>query len=370
MIRPEGLARLIANENSMSDLWVMLSDLDPAPLSAILGLPDGEALTIWREPRIKGHGRLDILINGADGLPVAALEMKGASGIHGDQLERYSAWAGTFDKRPRLYLCAFDEDESDDARAWTRLRLRTIFLPWTHSRHPYAAGLAAEVVRTLDKWDGEADGDLGTRTGYYVPDIVTKRMARHLQPEMIDRFGPDSRSVPFRDMAGNPMIIAATDHPRDASGLEVRIGVDLRMHTRTSLGNWTFRPYIEVLDDSDLPKARQEAFRVARSLRQSMAASGLVQELAKRGLTQLSSHLDGGKHDGFRRSVADFDFEDWAARIVGLEGKYPSSGVFGYDRGTRLSTILNLDIAGLTRTDVQNLMIETVSVLADAAERE
>src|SRR5699024_639336 len=162
----QALGRLLANENSASDLLTLLAELDDRPLSMAFGLPNEHRYSIRREVAA-GNGRLDVVIDDIEtGLPRAVIEMKGATDLHGDQLERYLKWANDVEPNPQLFLCAFDRDEEASNPAWTRCTLREVFSPWIESEHPHASWLANEIVVLLDSWDAEADGELGIRTGY------------------------------------------------------------------------------------------------------------------------------------------------------------------------------------------------------------
>ena len=86
----EALGRLIANENSASDLLAFLFERDPAPLVRVLGLPDAE-YRVRREGKA-ARSRFDLVVFQEDH-PVAVLELKGASTEHGNQLDRYHPWA-------------------------------------------------------------------------------------------------------------------------------------------------------------------------------------------------------------------------------------------------------------------------------------
>lgn len=120
-----GLGRLLASENSATDLLAMLIDLDSEPVSPLFDLPDNEPYVALREVQAQGKQRLDLVLQGADSKKIrAALEMKGASSIHGDQLKEYVAWASAISApTPGLFFCAFDEEEGDADSLWTRLRL-------------------------------------------------------------------------------------------------------------------------------------------------------------------------------------------------------------------------------------------------------
>lgn len=370
-----GLGRLLASENSATDLLAMLIDLDAGPVATLFGLPDDESYVALREVQTEGKGRLDLVLRGVDSKKIkAALEMKGASSIHGDQLEGYAAWASKVSSpAPRLFFCAFDEEEGDLDGQWTRLRLRDVYARWQDSTHLHASWFAQCIVQTFDQWDSEADGDLGTSTGYYVNDIVTKRIARALVPRLTSELNP-ANANPTRDNAGSPMVFAWAAHPRDRDDCSVSVGVDLRTSPRRLNGKtWKFRPHVEVdligSDDRALRTRREAqslAFNLASRIHQSMSCSSLKEELSKRGLESGASALSGGRYDGFKRPAVTFDFDEHRQQIEDAE-KYPGAGPFGSDKGLRIATILDLDVTSLTRHDVEDLIAKTVSILHAAA---
>lgn len=376
-VKSSGLERLLASENSATDLLALLIDLDSNPVANLFGLPDDESYVAMREVQTQGKGRLDLALQGADSHAIkAVLEMKGASSIHGDQLEKYVAWATELDHpSPKLFFCAFDEEEGDADNQWTRIRLSEIYERWQESPHPHAAWLAKSIVATFDQWDAEADGYLGTSTGYYVNDIVTKRMARGLAPRLTDALSP-SNANPTRDNAGSPMVFAWAAHPRDKEDCSVSVGVDLRTSPRRQNGkSWKFRPHIEVdlaNSDDQVLRTRHEAqslaFDLASRIQQSMSCSSLKEELSSRGLESVANALSGGRYDGFKRPADTFDFEEHRQHIMQAE-TYPGAGPFGSDKGLRIATILDLDVTSLTRHDIENLVAETLAILHTAAER-
>lgn len=368
------LGRLLASENSATDLLALLIELDPSPVSDVFTLEANRSYTAHREVSAKGHGRLDLVIaDVATGDPYAALEMKGASSIHGDQLGRYVDWAESKPNPPKLFFCAFDKEEAETDRRWTRLRLRDVYAPWENSAHAHAKWLATQILGLFDHWDAEADGKLGLSTGYYINDVVTKRIARGLAPRFKNTFGTSDASA-TRDNAGSPMIFTWSAHPRDNEDCSVSVGVDLRTMPRRLGGTiWKLRPNVEVdvIDEEErTPRTRQQsqllAFDLASRIRHAMTGSSLKEALAGRGFGRIADALGAGRHDGFKSSAESFDFEAWSQRIAHSE-KYPGSGPFGNDRGLRLATILDLDVTSLTRHDIETLLAETVSILHDAA---
>ncbi|WP_087004521.1 hypothetical protein [Brevibacterium yomogidense] len=362
------LSRLLASENSASDVLALLIELDDTPLRDLLGLPNSRSYTAARELST-GFGRIDLVVFDAeDEHPVAVLEMKGASSLHGDQLDRYVEWVDTLDVRPKLYLCSFDIDEAEASADWGRIRLRDIFASWEASSNAHAAWLSREIVRVLSEWDLEADGVLGQRAGYYVPDIVTKRMAREVSAELSALPGITS-AIALRDNGGSPMILAWAAHPRDMDDFSVAVGVDLRSPVRRSGSTvWKLRAMVEVDPVTGVRgrvEARRLAFNLASDLRTSMSGTAVRAELRACGMDKVADSLSSGKRDGFRRDPSGFDFDAWRGKIT--DGvKYPGGGVFGSDGGLRLSTIHDLDTRMLTRHDIVDAVVAVVGFLRES----
>lgn len=371
-----GLARLLASENSATDLLVLLMELDASLIPGLFELDPSQEYSVHREVSAGGRGRLDLVIaDSVSAEPKVALEMKGASSIHGDQLERYVNWAEARTTVPKLYFCAFDKEEATTDGRWTRIRLRDVYSVWLNSAHSHARWLATQIVALFDLWDSEADGQLGDTTGYYVNDIVTKRIARALVPRLHNRFGTSNANA-TRDNAGNPMIFAWAAHPRDRDDCSVSIGVDLRTVPRRLGGTvWKLRPNVEVdiIDGKDRePRTRRQsqlmAYDLASTIRQAMTGSSVKSALAESGNGRAAAALTAGRFDGFKSSIEKFDFDAWKDRIEQSD-QHPGAGPFGHDRGLRLATILDLDVSALSRYEIEDLVVETVAILHEAAVR-
>ncbi|MEU4623509.1 PD-(D/E)XK nuclease family protein [Actinoplanes sp. NPDC023801] len=221
------LGRLVANENSTSDLLAFLFDKDPAPLIRTLGLPEG-AYRCRREGRA-AKSRLDLVVYRAD-LPVAVLEMKGASSEHGDQLQRYEDWAAKRNPAATLFYCSVDRDDTP-RDPWRALGLVELFGAWRSSSDPHAAWLAGEIAGLLRSWDEEADKTIGDAKGWYVPDLVTRRIARHLDGVLREAHpGDDGQAQATRTSPGNPMFLAWRRYPGRSE--HAWIGVDVRCKGR------------------------------------------------------------------------------------------------------------------------------------------
>lgn len=363
--------RLVASEESASDLLAVLAEIDDEPLAKILDLPTDNSYEVHREFSTRS-GRLDVVaMDTESGQPAAVLEMKGASDIHGDQLERYSRWAANFDPQPKLVLCAFDNEESPSSSGWIRYRLRDIFAAWQTSTHHQAVWLADEIVGVLESWDREADGPLRARTGYYVADIVSKRLARDVASVLSDELGSKTYAGAFRDNGGSPMILAWAAHPRDRTDESVTVGVDLRSPIRRSKSTvWKLRPHVEVdiTSERGLEASRLLAYDLAQQIHSVMGRDYISAELAVLGQHAAANALMKRRNNGFNKSPESFDFESWAGQIDGAS-RYPRSGVFFHDKGRRLSTVLDLDVSMLTRHELKGTVVSIIDILESAARK-
>ena len=89
-----------------------MAALDPEPFLVALGLPIRQA-RVSREARLGDQaGKADLVVSDEAG-PVALLEIKASAAQHGDQFERYDAWARTRTPPARCYLIALDGESLD-----------------------------------------------------------------------------------------------------------------------------------------------------------------------------------------------------------------------------------------------------------------
>jgi hypothetical protein len=129
----EALERLLSREDRISDLVAFLAALDPEPFLAALGLPIRQA-RVRREVRLGDQaGNADLVVSDEAG-PVALLEIKGSAAQHGDQFERYDAWARARTPPARCYLIALDGEWLGVPGGWvTELSLQRLVRSWQHS---------------------------------------------------------------------------------------------------------------------------------------------------------------------------------------------------------------------------------------------
>lgn len=359
------LGRLVAHENTASDLLAFLFERDPGPLMALLGLAD-DRYRCRREG--KAAGRLDLAVyRQSDGLPVAVLEVKGASSEHEDQLHRYQTWAEGFDPAPKLFYCTLDGEGAVPCAPWQPLSLVALFGAWQTAADPYAAWLAREITGVLRSWDTEADGIIGSACGWYVPDLVSRRVA-HAVNEVLRRAHPDDgQASATRTNGGNPMFAAWRRHPKGSD--QAWIGVDVRCEGRaTPARPWIFRPCVAVdLAGRSEWEASLEAHDLAVALLPAMMLPAIQEALTRRDLPDLAKALHAEPHGGLRRPADSAVLADWHGRLLSGDRTPRRHPVFFHDRGRRLATQFQLDVSGITRADLADLTLAVLDHLAGHA---
>lgn len=356
--RRNALGRLLAHENSASDLLAFLFEVDPQPLLHLLNL-DGGPYTCQREAQAsKGKGRLDLVLRRqADGHPVALLELKGASDVHGDQLDRYNSWADNFEPSPRRFYCTLDGDDVIPPAPWQPLSLITVFGAWQTCGDAHAAWLAGEITDLLRTWDLEADGVIGHATGWYVTDLVSRRIATTIDAELRRAHDDGSEARAYRTSGGNPMFVAWRRHPHGSE--DAWIAVDVRCDGRGVPSRpWLVRPCVDVMSTGQT--GLLEAHDLAVALQPAMVLPAIRDALTAQGRNRLAAALYAEEHNGLSHPADPGVLADWRARIVAGDQPGRRHPVFFHDRGLRLATQLRVKTAELTRHDLAAL---TLSIL-------
>jgi hypothetical protein len=352
------LGRLVANENSASDLLAFLFEKDPAPLIRVLGLPGGD-YRCRREGRAS-KSRLDLVVYRQD-QPVAVLEMKGASSEHGDQLDRYEAWAVKRNPEALLFYCSLDHDHPL-REPWRAIGLVELFGAWRDSSDPHTAWLAGEIADLLRSWDEQAENIIGEATGWYVADLVTRRIGRYLDDALRKAHPGDGEAAATRTSPGNPMFLAWRRHPLGSE--HAWIGVDVRCEGRDDpAAAWSFRPCVEV-EPGGRPAtdAMLEAHDLAETLWPAMVLSAVQKMLTDRGRPDLAAVLSARKHGGLAAPADAGVLDAWRSAIVADEvsGKHP---VFRNDWNRRLATQFALDVTLINRADLAELTLAVLDHL-------
>lgn len=359
----KSLARMLADENTTSDIVTLLVELDPLPLRALLSLETSDVV-IERETPAGGRRRLDLVVRRSrDRHPLAVVEVKCASDLHGDQLEEYDAWVDSQQPVPSRWYWTVDGEHAREA--WQPMRLADVFQGWTSSSDPHAAWLAREASSLLTAWDAEADGVIGDAQGHYVPDIVARRAAREIHAQLA-ALGDESEAQAFRTNAGQPMVMAWRHDPRAEAG--VWLGVDIRSQCRGDPRRpWLFRPCIDVVEsDLSATEARLRAHDHAVALLDHLSGSALTSWLSAAGREDLAGLLTPSDADGFRHRPDRHVLEAWRAQLEAGSPPGRHHPVFFHDRGTRLATQFTVDVTRASRQDLQDLCLLVLEHLVTA----
>jgi hypothetical protein len=371
------LARLLNHENNTADFMLLLFEHAPRPLVQVLGLPDGDY--VCRREVLADDGRLDLVVyRVCDEHPAAVLEFKGASAEHGDQLERYRAWAQEHQPAPALFYCTLDGPNIPTPHpAWQALNLSDLFHPWTSCADPHSSWLARQIVDLLIRWDREAEGPIGQSTGGYVADLVARRTAYALTSELRhDHPDGAAKAVAVRSKGGHPELLAWRQHPHGSP--DALIGVDVRCPDRGAPDRpWAFRPYVEVLAETGDPAPRAawlEAHDLALHLQPAMLLPAVHDALVRQGRQDLVGRLSApGRRQGLRNRAVDATvlaahrgrLETLSSARGKLDLQHP---VFFHDWGLRLATRFWLDVAQVDRHQLAALVRIVLDHLVAQAE--
>jgi hypothetical protein len=290
--------------------------------------------------------------------------MKGASDVHGDQLVRYDTWAERLRPVPKRFYCTLDGDSAKPPPPWQPLSLVDLFGAWEASSDAHAVWLANEITGILRTWDTEADGIIGTASGWYVPDLVSRRTANAVNTHLTRAHRDGSIARARRTNGGNPMFLAWRRHPRGSDN--AWIAVDVRCQGRSDPARpWLVRPCIDI--DSRGSQARLEAHDLAVALQPAMTLTTLRDVLARRGHGQLAAAFLDDPSDGLSHPAAPTVLDQWRKRLT--NGDEPPGGhpVFFHDRRLRLATQLRLDVTQVTRSDLATITTEILDHLVEHA---
>ncbi|WP_146169383.1 PD-(D/E)XK nuclease family protein [Actinoplanes italicus] len=342
-------------------MLAFLFEKDPAPLIRILGLPDGVYWCRREAPAAKG--RLDLIVYRAE-LPVAVLEIKGASREHGDQLDRYQAWAAKQNPEAALFYCSPDRDDTP-RKPWRAVGLAELFEAWQSSSDPHATWLAGEITNLLRSWDKQAEGIIGHANGWYVPDLVTRRIGRQLDGVLRHDHPGDGQAKATRTTVGNPMFLAWRRYP-GGSG-HAWIGVDVRCKGRgNQQAAWEFRPCVEAEEGDQPETAMIEAHDLACALYPAMLHSAIKKMLDDRGLSDLAKSLSPTGTDGLVRAPDAAILAGWRSAVQA--GTQPRRHpVFRNDWNRRLATSFVLHVDKVDRTQLAELTLAVLDHLVKYA---
>ncbi|MBP2410214.1 hypothetical protein [Brachybacterium fresconis] len=144
-----GLGRILASETNVSDLLAYFTEEDPTPWAGLIGSTPAR---VTREGRARSENRADLLLMGASGETIGAVEVKLGHHLSPKQSEWYTS---TFGAEVTLLLASLDpvspRDEHPDSR-WSANLLPDLVSRWKGSSNSEVSVLAAAAERVLSEW--------------------------------------------------------------------------------------------------------------------------------------------------------------------------------------------------------------------------
>jgi hypothetical protein len=359
----EALERLLCREDRISDLIAFLAALDPEPFLATLGLPVQRA-RVRREVRLGGQaGNADLVVSDETG-PVALLEVKASAAQHGDQFERYGAWAKARTPPARCYLVALDGESLGAPDGWvTEPSLARLVRSWQDSSNPHAAWLASAAAGIFEGWTRQADGKLGSAAGSIVGDLVARRMASALlgvsnHPGILTRATRQSGG-------GAAMVLAWLPWPGQPPHPSAWLCADFRSTARDRLAApWMLRLGVEAgtSDTVSAAQARVIAHDLAVTVLDMLTCTAVQRALRQAGEEDLAACLRPrrGTRDGLRRAPDAHGLGEWRANAArpGAAARHPVLFQDNLDDGGyRLASLIDVDVASLDRHQLARLML-------------
>jgi hypothetical protein len=359
----EALERLLSREDRISDLIAFLAALDPEPFLAALGLPAGRA-RVRREVRLGDQaGNADLVVSDEAGL-VALLEIKASAAQHGDQFERYDAWARARTPPARCYLIALDGESLGAPGGWvTELSLTHLVRSWQHSSNPHVAWLASAAAGIFEGWAAQADGKLGSTAGSIVGDLVARRMASALlgagnHPGILTRAARQSGG-------GAAMVLAWLPWPGQPPHPSAWLCADLRSTARDRpAAPWMLRLGVEAGPSDQVPAAQATvtAHDLAMTILDMLTYTAVQQALRQSGEEDLAACLRprSRTRDGLRKIPDAHGLGEWRANAArpGAAARHPVLFQDNLDDGGyRLASLIDVDVASLDRHQLTRLML-------------
>jgi hypothetical protein len=369
----QALERLLSRENQISDLVAFLATLDPSPFLKVLGLPGGDA-RVRREVRLGGQaGNADLIVSNEDG-PIALLEVKASAAQHGDQFDRYDAWAKEQNPPVRCYLIALDGEAIGAPDGWTaEPGLSRLVRCWEDSSNLHAAWLASATAEVFDRWTAQADGKLASAAGPIVGDLIARRIETALlttdHPTGIDLLTRATR----QSRGGAAMVLAWIPFPGNHH--RAWLCADLRSHLRDHpAAPWLLRLGVEVESSGDNPvstPARVTAHDLAKPILNALTCTSLAEALREAGDEDLATAMKPRTRtrDGLRTRPSERVLDEWREKAqAGADIRHPVLFNDNLDNGGyRIGSLIEVDVTNLDRSRLAHLMLTALAHAQAAA---
>lgn len=348
------LGRVLSSEVDAAALLGYLALLDPVTFSQFLGLPEPLTDARVEVPDGKG-GRMDLVLYGL-GRPLVVIEMKIAATEHGNQLERYEAYAKKHGAEQ--VLLDLEPDGATVPPGWQRFGLVDVFACFAASSDPVAKAFGTEIADVFQGWKSQTRGVLADMTGPIVP-VVLRDVAKKLNDDGYEAYAT-------RTKAGLPCLVAFKPHP--AGREREYFCVDLRCQDlRTPEREWLLRTGVQVHSGDDPPADRMAAHKIAMELAPDLTLERLRNALAEQVGPDVRDAIGGEKP---LKTPSEGGIDTWLARIADSDTAPRYHPVFYQDWGRRLAARFTLDPSQIDAEGLVALVSETLEYLATSAARE
>lgn len=363
--RSRGLARILQNENSISDLLQELTDQSPDPWEGIVGF---RPTTCAREERLDARTRADLVLRGDDPDARAFVEVKLGHTLSDDQQRRYEALA---DDRTPLIMAALSGDRarlSDAAgTGWTFVPLGELFRRWADEPGvPTTAAalgaLASDIMTGWDKTVIDALHDVDPTPFTEIPFTFVRRLvadhaARRLSEAGypahagLNHTGTETILQAWHEIHGDPdrCFHAELRIPFQGTSASLRFGVDF----------WTG-------NTPETEAYRRECYGLASALREAISVPGLRESLTE-SRPDLASLL---RSRGLGRKAAPHDAWEHVLRhgygTPEAKSRRSVRPEFVGDGTLRHQAAVKVDVAGLSAADLEGLVDATLNHLRAA----
>lgn len=210
------LGRVLRSEVDVSSLLAYCITLDPLPFAELVGLREPISGVITELPAGRA-GRLDLALRSGDAT-VAVIEVKVSATEHGDQFDRYDAYAASVGAR--TILLELEASTASMRDGWTRVSLVDAFGCWSTSTNEAARVVAGEIAEVFSSWHHQFSGPFGEMDPA-VTAIGLRAVVRDLADEL-------EEVTTGSTAGGQPTLLAFEPYPGEPTG--AWLCVDLRSH--------------------------------------------------------------------------------------------------------------------------------------------
>jgi hypothetical protein len=364
------ISRVTSREEPLSDMVALLTELDPGPLVALLGLPSTDIFMI-REFNLSRpkSGRIDMAIfNRSTKVPLAILEAKVSDSLRDGQVEQYERWVKSREIiNPEISIKRFLVDLNGTLDSphenWNVLNQAELLGAWRASTNPHCAWLSQLLYDELKLVDTQAEEFIGTATAWSVHDVLTRRVASDLIRHLQQTAPNDWQVAPTRDAGGMPMLYIRLRHPQRHN---IWLLLDLRSPGRSSVAQpWSLRIMVKTIEANfeNRRDAQHQCFLAALDSLELLSSVSIEKFLSTSANTRFRPvfSLDSGGFRNNDHTASDVRgvLLDEAAESKSLSTSIPPSAnrLLYQDQQLSFGTKYSLDLNQINRHDLKELLL-------------